>query len=486
MKPYSATDGAGKPSSRLKIAVTFPSTKGPGPVACKRRKERFEFESGAPTKQRFAKAVAALEALGFKASHQGAMTLSVLTTRRQFERAFRTKLTSHKPSGPDAASIYYPAQDSPWQANPDLENLIDDSYIQWPHIYMNRRFARDAPSPLVPCVDYHHLRAPGDVSMLLNADRAHRGGVTGRGVRVAMIDSGFAHGHPYFVERGYSSQIVLAPGANRVNDDGNGHGTGESENLLAVAPDVDFVGIKLDNETNPGDGASLLEGFQEAVTHNPRVISVSLGFDLRSQFTGLPLTTLPNSLVALETEIQAAVQSGIVVVFSAGNGHISFPGQMPDVLSAGGVFVDPFGAMEASNYASAFASSIYANRNVPDCSGLVGRSANSASYIALPIPPNCEIEVDGSMVNGTQPNDGYGVFSGTSAAAPQLAGACALLLERNPGLTPHDVRDALVQSARAVALGSANPASNPAGGALRGPAATGGGLVDVNAALQFV
>jgi len=116
--------------------------------------------------------------------------------------------------------------------------------------------------------------------------------------------------------------------------------------------------------------------------------------------------------------------------------------------------------------------------------GLVGRSANGSSYIALPIPRNCEIEVDGSMVNGTQPNDGYGVFSGTSAAAPQLA--CALLLERNPGLTPNDVRNALVQSARAVAEGSANPASNPLGAALRGAAATGGGLVDVHAALQLV
>ena len=483
MKPFSASEDTGKPSNRLKIAVTFPSAKGLGPVACRRMKERFEVASGAPTKQRIKKAIAALEGLGFKVSKEGAMTVSVRATRRQFERAFHTKLTTHKASG--AGSFHYPADDAPWQANSAIEDLIDETYIQWPHIYMNQRFDRGAPSPLVPRVDYHHL-SPGDVSVLLGADRVHREGVTGRGVRVAMIDSGFAHDHPYFVERGYRTQTVLAPGANRVNDDGNGHGTGESANLLAVAPDVEFTGVKVDNETNPGNGASLLEGFQEALTHNPQVISVSLGFDLRSGATGQPLTSLPNGLIALETEIENAVQSGIVVVFSAGNGHISFPGQMPDVLSAGGVFVDPFGAMEASNYASAFRSAIYAGRDVPDCSGLVGRSANGASYITLPIPANCEIEVDGSMVNGTQPNDGYGVFSGTSAAAPQLAGACALLFERNPGLTPGDVRNALVQSARGVVLGSASAASNPGGRALRGAAATGGGLVDVGAALQLV
>ena len=46
------------------------------------------------------------------------------------------------------------------------------------------------------------------------------------------------------------------------------------------APDVTFTGIKLDNETDPDLGASVLEGFQEALRHNPKVISVSLGYDL--------------------------------------------------------------------------------------------------------------------------------------------------------------------------------------------------------------
>ena len=153
-----------------------------------------------------------------------------------------------------------------------------------------------------------------------------------------------------------------------------------------------------------------------------------------------------------------------------------------------GVFIDTKGRMEASNYASAFVSriNIYGNRRVPDCCGLVGRAANSAAYIALPIPEGCEIDLDGGLVDGTQPNDGWGVFSGTSAAAPQLAGACALLLQRDPNLNPFVLRNILVGTARRVRFGRANAASNPGRPALRGAAATGGGLIDIDEALRQV
>jgi subtilisin family serine protease len=306
---------------------------------------------------------------------------------------------------------------------------------------------------------------------------------------VAMIDSGFAYGHGYFVERNHTTTTLLAPGATRTDLDGNGHGTGESANLLAVAPDVTFFGIKLDNETDPNLGASVLEGFQEALRHSPQVISVSLGYDLcpTDPATGRRtsndhLTSLPNGLKALEAEIQAAVADGIVVVFSAGNGHVAFPGMMPEVISAGGVFVAEDGQIHASDYASAFASRIYPGRHVPDLCGLVGEAANGAAYIMLPVPPGCELD---RLTDGTA-GEGWGVFSGTSAAAPQLAGVCALLLSKNPGLTPSDLKSVLQASARDAVLGAANPASNenrggmPAGTGADG--ATGAGLVDAFAA----
>jgi len=183
------------------------------------------------------------------------------------------------------------------------------------------------------------------------------------------------------------------------------------------------------------------------------------------------------------------------VVFSAGNGHFSFPGMMPDVISAGGVYVAQNGDMQASDYASAFDSKIYSGRHVPDCCGLVGMQPH-ASYIMLPIPSGCEIDSETSQPtdgqgDGTLPNDGWGVFSGTSAAAPQVAGICALLLEKNPGLTPADIKAVLRRTARGVLVGSANPASSDdmATAQQAGPGddgAAGAGLVDALAAWQQV
>ena len=476
-------------STKLSIAVTFPPKKtGPGPVEANRQGSSCTVE---PDKSVIKKAKSALTKLGFEVSAEGRMTISVRGTKREFERAFGTRLGKRTmpvtAAGNRLLEFYAPDPAASWEGNEKLSALIDDAYIQWPHIYANQRFDRRTPSPMPPATHLFSLR-PTDVSLLLTADKAHRQGFTGRGVRVAMIDSGFAFDHPYFVERGYNVRSVLAPGATEVDSDGNGHGTGESANVLAMAPDVELIGIKLDHGTDPTQGASILEGIQTAMSHSPQIITVSLGYDLRDRMTGQPLTSLPNWLAGLEAEIRSVVASGVTVIFSAGNGHIMFPGMMREVISVGGVFVDSFGGMEASDYASAFRSRIYTSpvRNVPDFCGLVGRSSNNANYIVLPLPPHCEIDRGQAPADGTRENDGYGAFSGTSASAPQIAGASALLLQKNSGLSPADIKSALASACRPVRFGNANPASNPGNPPLRGRAATGSGLIDVTAALNAV
>lgn len=485
------------PSSILKIAVTLP---GPGdqvgPTAFGSRMSAGTINDFIPDPITVQKALGALQGLGFSVTSKGRVSASVRGERSLFEKVFGTRLSPFhvKPTAGRCSvdSFYFPKPGAAWRPQKRISALIDDAYIQWPHIYMNQLFPATEPSPIPPRVDYHHLRVPGDVALLLNAARVHREGVTGLGVRVAMVDSGFAHGHAYFHAMGYNTSVALAPGATDPDLDGNGHGTGESANLLAIAPDVNFIGVKLDNENDPFAGASLLEGFQEAVSHDPDIISVSLGFDLvpidpstGQRISNEHLTSLPNSLVALEAEISAAVANGIIVVFSAGNGHVAFPGMMPDVVSAGGVFVDEDGSMRASDYASGFTSKIYPGRHVPDVCGLVGLAANSADYIMLPLQSACDIDATNFGHDGTSATDGWGVFSGTSAAAPQLAGVCALLKQQNPGLTPSDIRNVLRLTARDVALGNANAASNEGTPAQAGPGpdnATGAGLVDAFAA----
>jgi hypothetical protein len=102
--------------------------------------------------------------------------------------------------------------------------------------------------------------------------------------------------------------------------------------------------------------------------------------------------------------------------------------------------------------------------NVPDVSGLCGIPP-SADYIVLPVQENALYEK----------SDGWRAFSGTSAASPMVAGFCALLKGADPGLTPNDIKNILMHTARDIMTGT-----NAHGEiAIPGPdLATGFGLVD--------
>jgi subtilisin family serine protease len=377
-----------------------------------------------------------LEGLGLRVTARGAVTASARCPRSRFRHLFGDAASGHG-SGP--ASDGSAAERRP-RAPAAASLRARGPHVQPPHIHFR--------APLFPPrVAYHHLRVPGDLAAGLNAARAHRLGITGRRVRVAVIDSGFHLEHPFFVAAGYRARVVLAPGATSAATDPVGHGTGVCANLLAVAPDAEVIGVKLDDDRG-GRGASVLEGFQTALALDPRIISLSVGYDLAHPGTRTPLSRLPEGLRALEAEIDAAAARGIVVVAAAGNGHLSFPGMMPAVIAAGGVYADEYGELRPSDYASAFRSRIYPGREVPDVCGLVGMARNHADYIMLPVPPGSRIDRRNAAHDGTGRGDGWSVFSGTSSAAPQVAGVCALLIQSDPGLTPGQIARVLRSTAR--------------------------------------
>jgi subtilisin family serine protease len=324
------------------------------------------------------------------------------------------------------------------------------------------------PSRFPPLKTYWHFDVPAGISLGCNADKAHRTGIAGNGVKVAMVDSGH-YAHPFFSARGYRvAPVVLGPGAANPLNDESGHGTGESANIFAVAPDVRLLPVKINFVNSKG-------AFDAAVGLAPDIITCSWGSSV--QFGPLSAANL-----ALATSIAGAVAAGITVIFSAGNGHWGFPGQHPDVISAGGVYMQQDETLIASNYASGFMSNIYSNRRVPDLCGLVGLLPR-AIYIMLPVQPSDDIDTElsgASFPNAdeTASDDGWAAFSGTSAAAPQLAGAAALLKQACPQLKPAEIRELLKQGARDVTAGvaSASTGGNAAG---VGPdLATGNGLVD--------
>ena len=435
-------------------------------------------------------AVSELQAAGFEVLNVGDCSINIAGPPKLFEEVFETKLYTEERSvikenatEDEATFIDSKDNDTPGYVGvgkSKLSNVLEGIAIEEPYYYM-------APNAFAPPRSYWHLRVPADVSLALNADRAHRGNRTGRRVNLVMCDSGW-YRHPYFTQRGYrAAPVVLGPGASSPNTDESGHGTGESANAFAAAPDINFTMVKMNFVNTTG-------AFNVAVALGPDIISNSWGSSKRFG----PLSAAQQTMAAA---ISAAVARGIIVVFSAGNGHWGFPGQHPDVISAGGVYMEEDGSMQASSYSSGFASNIYAGRNVPDVSGLVGMRAPvsgnpGAMYIMLPLEPGDDIDVGNSNSGAnhyrspgatspfgdeTASDDGWAVFSGTSAAAPQIAGVCALIKQACPRLTPVEVKNILNRTARDVTVGT-NAHGNTA--ATGYDLATGHGLVDAYRAVM--
>ncbi|MDJ0682574.1 MAG: S8 family serine peptidase [Xenococcus sp. (in: cyanobacteria)] len=420
-----------------------------------------------------------LQSLGFRVQQIGTFSISAEGPKELWERVFGTRIEARSQTvSPSVGEVTYLSHvaGSPFTIPQELSELIERAYPQSPPILLE--------SPLPPWVPYHHLTVPADVATVCRSITAHKEGVTGKGVLVAMVDSGF-YKHPFYKWHGYNYQATLAPDATNVEKDESGHGTAEAANIFANAPDIDFIGVKM--------GANATLAFKTASDLHPAVMTNSWAYHLVDA-NGNPLTSLPNFLKALEAAVIEAVRErGITVCFSGGNGHIAFPAMMPDVIAVGGVHAHPTLTpdgedfeLEASNYASSFDSQIYPGRHVPDMCGLVGMQPR-AIYIMLPVEPGDQID-QGSGGSGypnkdeTATNDGWAVISGTSASSPQVAGVCALLKHVQPRLSPSLIKAILRASARDVKIGTSSNGQSAGDGH---DGATGTGLVDAYAAYKL-
>lgn len=426
------------------------------------------------------RAVNLLADAGFEVLQATSLMINIAGSREAFESAFGTQLVAEermtlKQQGIEEEATYFDTADN------DVPGLVITDGTRFGEtlegVAIEEPAYPAAPTPFPPTVDYWHLDVPADVSLGCNADRAHRSGITGAGIVVAMVDTG-QQPHPFFTARGYRvAPTVLGPGTSLPLVDEVGHGTGESANVFSTAPDAQLMPVKA--ATASGALVNLTAAFNAAVALGPHIITNSWTSNV--QFG--PLTA---ALQARAAAVAAAWASGIIVVFAAGNGHWGFPGQHPDVISVGGVDIARDGSLRASDYASGFMSNVFPGRRVPDLSGLVGMRPGAQS-IMLPIGEGCSL--DQSLAGGNHPNgdetatdDGWAAFSGTSAACPQVAGVCALIKQACPRLTPREVRDILMTSARDVTVGTNHP--NFGNAAVAGPdTATGNGLVDAHRAV---
>ncbi|BBD41328.1 peptidase S8 (plasmid) [Aminobacter sp. Y103A] len=353
-----------------------------------------------------------------------------------------------------------------------LRDPASDGYVGGLAVLAPGEFS--ALPPLPPPAGYFHLRAPGDLQVVLNGVNAAAAGWTGRGTHVAVVDSGCYVEHPFFRQRNAEITVVLGPGASDPDVDTLGHGTMICGNVVSIAPRTRVTMIKTTDDAS-------LAAFKQAVALKPRPDVIQNAWGNPSD--GSIVTAYDR---AVQAAVLDAIAKGCVVVFAAGNAKILFPPQIPEAIGVGGAYINERGQIIASTYASGYRSVVFDGRIVPDFCGLVGPWP-AGVYIALPTAPGSIIDsysADRRFPDGDDgfPDDGWVVISGTSAASAQVSGAVALLRQIDRKLNQAAVKEILARTALKVDIGTS------AQGSPSGPPypnlATGFGLIDIGRAIE--
>ena len=317
---------------------------------------------------------------------------------------------------------------------------------------------------------------PSDVFLQeTGATKLWASGDTGRGVNVAVLDTGIAN-LPDFAGRLVGG--VDLTGAGNPFSDSYGHGTfvagliagdGASSGgrYSGEAPGAGLVSVKVAGPTGQTDLGTVIAGVDWVIAHrradHVRVLNMSLGFK--------PFTSAMRN--PLDLAINAAWRAGIVVVTSAGNagpfnGTIMSPGDDPLAITVGAL--DDMATPAVSDDEMTNFSSVGPTN--PDGFAKPDLVTSGRSVVSLADP--------GSTIWNEYPSARVGaanfVGSGTSFSAAITSGAAALLLSRYPNLTPDEVKARL--------LGNTNPGpvGNPfvdGHGALNAAAAVSSGPMDL-------
>jgi len=284
-------------------------------------------------------------------------------------------------------------------------------------------------------------------------------GVTGTGVGVAVIDTGVDGSLPDFNAANGQSRVIVSAVDNKnatTATDGYGHGTdvagiiaGNGDNrpgsdplhgqYVGVAPNANLISLKVSDESGNATVLDVIYALQFAVDHqsqyNIRVVNLSLDSATPQSYKTDPL----------DAAVEAAWMHGIVVVVAAGNrGNASdavqySPANDPFVITVGGL--DENGSSNPSNDTIASWSSQGTTQDGIQKPDVYAPGAHIVSVLApnsVFANTNC-----GCLVGNGQ----YIQTSGTSMAAPAIAGLVADLLQLHPQWTPDQVKGDLTSYA---------------------------------------
>jgi hypothetical protein len=211
----------------------------------------------------------------------------------------------------------------------------------------------------------------------------------GRGVSVAMLDTGLSPGETNLLHGGTVSEVDLVGGAAPTP----GHGDmvaamfDGTTTQQGVSPGVSLLSVRVLDSNNTGDVFTVAEGLMQAVQDGAKIINMSLGTNQSSSI--------------LSDAVSQAEASGAVLVAAVGNdgvGQISYPAAYDGVVAVG--------AVDAT-----------------------GQRASFSNY-----GPQMTFVAPGVGLN-TQTAAGSQTFSGTSAAAPLVTGMIADVMSNDPSMT---------------------------------------------------
>lgn len=258
--------------------------------------------------------------------------------------------------------------------------------------------------------------------------------VKGKGIVVGIIDSGIDYLHP-FLGGGFGPGFKVIGGydfANKDNDpmDDHGHGThvagivaADGYGLTGVAPGASLFALKVLNGNGEGYDSDVISAIEMTVDPNDDgdtsdkldVVNMSLGSDDGDPFD------------AMTEAVNNAVKLGVVFCIAAGNGGgyntIASPGTAELAITVG--------ASDKQDKLASFSS----------------RGPVKKTYSMKP-----DILAPGVYIRSSLPGDRYERLSGTSMAAPHVAGVCALIKEMHPDWVPGMIKSAIMSTADDIRL----------------------------------
>uniref|UniRef100_A0A336MN80 Membrane-bound transcription factor site-1 protease n=1 Tax=Culicoides sonorensis TaxID=179676 RepID=A0A336MN80_CULSO len=266
------------------------------------------------------------------------------------------------------------------------------------------------------------LRAvPKQITSLLKADALWKMGITGKGIKVAVFDTGLSKSHPHFKKikerTNWTNEKLL--------DDGVSHGTfvagliASSKECLGFAPDAELYIFRVFTNNQVSYTSWFLDAFNYAIFKGINILNLSIG---GPDFLDKPFVE----------KVQELTANKVIMVSAIGNdgplyGTLNNPGDQSDVIGVGGINFE-------DNIAK-FSSRGMTTWELPQGYGRL----------------KPDIVTYGSQVKGSNVKGGCRSLSGTSVASPIVSGAVALIMsgavDKFHYMNPASIKQALIEGA---------------------------------------